>query len=730
MYRDFFHTLKTKYNIHLNPQQQEAVCHKDGPAIVLAVPGAGKTTVLICRTANLILHHKIDAKNILSLTFSNASAKDMKDRFYRVFGDKIDVNVYFSTIHGFALSIIKRYAAIHQIKYTIIEGKNAPVHKAILLKQFYHQVNKEFLNDDQLEALSNAIGYVKNAMIDTKDFSSHTFEIDGFQQIYVLYEKYKRKNNYIDFDDMLHLALKILQSNPHLLNQYQKHYPYIQVDEAQDTSKLQHTIIRLLVHPKNNIFMVADDDQSIYGFRGAFPKALLQFDRTYKHAKTFFMEQNYRSTHDIVTVSNAFIKSNSERYAKHLFTKNQGNQPIAIIHVANEREQTNYIVDQLKHTKALYDTAILFRNNISAIPFIDQLERNNIAFYMRGLNMHFFNHWIVQDIIAFFDLALNPYDMNAFERIYFKMNGYISKAILHTIKHQHLYQSVFDRLLNYEDLRSYQKDNLLRLRSDFVSLSKKKPLEAILFIENDLTYKKYLQSHCQRMRYSYESMNMILSHLKILASEAATLIEFLQRFHELQKIIEASKYNKNKSAVVLSTIHSVKGLEFDDVYMVDLIDGQFPTKNSIDLLEEEDVSSLEEERRLFYVGMTRARKMLTLLVMDFKEEMMVKPSRFVKEVKKCMAQCYPNDIIKTIDTKGFYKKHQKHYSFKNLENNSIIHHDYTVGMPVYHEKFGKGIVTSIHKDVIQIDFDAVGRRNLSLSICLEQKILQIQSSTG
>lgn len=687
LHRNFFHILKNKYHIQLNQQQQEAVCHKDGPAIVLAVPGAGKTTVLICRTANLILHHKIRPQNILSLTFSNASARDMKDRFYHVFGDRIHQNVYFSTIHGFALRVIKRYAAMHQIQYAIIEGKNAPIHKAVLLKQIYHQVNKAFLNDDKLDELSNLLGYVKNAMISPKNFSKHHFEIDGFQQIYTLYENYKRKNHYIDFDDMLELALKILENNPYLLTQYRRHYPYVQVDEAQDTSKLQHAIIRLLVHPQNNIFMVADDDQSIYGFRGAFPEALLQFNRTYQHAKTFFMEQNYRSSQDIVTVSNQFIKSNVERYEKHLFTENQRNEPIAIIQVANEREQTHYIINDLKHTKALCNAAILFRNNISAIPFIDQLERNNIAFYIRSFHMVFFNHWIVQDIIAFFDLALNPYDLDAFERIYYKMNGYISKTILHTIKHQHLYQPVFDRLLNCQDLKTYQKDNFIRLRSDFVSLSKKKPLEAILFIEKDLTYKKYLQSHCQRMGCSYESMHMILSYLKMIASETATLMEFLQRFSELQKVIETAKYNKNKNAVVLSTIHSVKGLEFDQVYMIDLIDGQFPTKHSIDLLDDGDVSSLEEERRLFYVGMTRAKKILTLLVMDFKEDTIVKPSRFVKEVKECMAQCYPKDGIKSVGFKSSYKKWKNQSDSQDPKKTSLIQHPYGVGMPVYHQKF-------------------------------------------
>lgn len=715
----FFHLLQTEHNIHLNNQQRQAVLHKDGPCLTLAVPGSGKTTSLICRTAHLILNHHIHPSNILSVTFSRASAKDMKKRFYEVFGKVVRQNVYFSTIHRLALRIVSRYAKMNHFEYTIIEGDNSPIQKNVLLKKIYQQVNHSFPNEDELEALLSTISFVKNSMIPIKEFVSYDFEISNFKEIYTHYESYKKKHHLIDFDDMLSLAFKILQKNNQLLSQYRKQYPYIQVDEAQDTSKVQHEIIKLLTFPRNNLFMVADDDQSIYGFRGAYPQALLDFSKTYKDSRVFFLEKNYRSSQEIVTISNTFIQTNTERYFKNMHTDNEDCAPISVVNVQNATDQLNYLLEEINQNRGI--TAILYRNNLSAVPLIDTLERDRIPFSMQGFNMSFFKHWLAKDIFAFLDLSLNPYDIASFERIYYKMNGYISKASVSFIKEQPRSISVFDYLVGFPDLKPYQKKNLKRLKEDFHSLSHMKPLAALNFIEKDLAYKKYLKSNCQRLKCSYENVLFIFTQLKIIASKTDSIINFMERFNEIQKILYATKNKKENTSIHLSTVHSSKGLEFDHVYLIDLVDGQFPPKSKIDHLEEEETMYLEEERRLFYVGMTRAKKSLSLVVPKFQDGAYMRPSPFLGEVKKCVDECFPK--LKDLSYTSKKNTYSKGIASIIKQTNPSISHPFKIDTFVQHKVFGTGIIKAIDGDIAQIDFKNLGIRGLSLRICIEQNVL-------
>lgn len=246
----------------LNDQQKDAVLHKDGPAIILAVPGAGKTTVLISRTANLILNHDINPRNILSITFSKASAYDMKERFTSIFGQEIGKTTNFSTIHSFAFNLIRNFARENGLVMNLIEGSNSSISKYNLIRAIYRQVNNLFLNEDKLEELLNTIGYVKNMMIPVDEFYKHrNFSIKNFDKIYIAYEEYKKENNLIDFDDMLTMSYEILCNHPKILKSYQDRYKYIQVDEGQDTSKIQNAIIKLISSRNNNLFIVADDDR-------------------------------------------------------------------------------------------------------------------------------------------------------------------------------------------------------------------------------------------------------------------------------------------------------------------------------------------------------------------------------------------------------------------------------------------------------------------------------------
>lgn len=679
----------------LNEQQKDAVLHKDGPAIILAVPGAGKTTVLISRTANLILNHKVNPRNILSITFSKASAYDMKDRFISIFGEDIGRCTNFSTIHSFAFFLIRDYARENNINLNLIEGNNSAVNKIKLIKDIYRQVNNAFLNEDKLDELLNLIGFVKNMMIDPNQFNEHdNIKIKNFDKIFMSYEKYKKENSLIDFDDMLTMAFDILKNNSDILNKYQERYKYIQVDEGQDTSKIQNEIIRIISCKNNNLFLVADDDQSIYGFRGAYPEELLVFEEKYPNAKVFFMEENYRSTKNIVSVCDSFIKQNKNRYNKNLFTKNEGLDPVTIAKLKKQEDQYNYILEEIKNLSNFSEVAILFRNNLSSISIIDYLDRFDIPIYMKDSKLHFFNHWVVLDILCFLNLAIDDSDDNSFEKIYYKMNAYISKLALNFIKSKDKSKSVFDRLVEFSGFKSFQIDNIKRIKLKFKSILKKSPIDAIEFIENDLDYIKYLQKNCKNFGYSFENVNTILFHLKQIASGTSSVYEFIAKLDSLQDIIKNAKENKNSSSVTLSTIHSAKGLEFDKVYILDLVEGDFPSLNSLELHNLGDCELLEEERRLFYVGMTRARKNLTLLSFNFRNNERVFYSSFINELETLM------NLVKA-----------QNHSFK-------------VGTKINHIKFGEGIVKDIDKSSIAIRFENGTIKQLSLDICLQKNLLR------
>lgn len=611
--------------------QKNAIKHVEGPALILAVPGAGKTTVLIHRTANLILNHKVSPERILSITFSRASANDMKRRFNTDFPSISSIPIQFSTIHSFCFSLIKEYAYINRIKYTLIEDSRNPTNKYNLIKKIYLETNNQYITEEKLESLLNSIGYIKNMMFTVDEFLKHNkTDIDNFKTIYNLYESYKRDNNLIDFDDMLTRALEILLNNQYLLDKYRSKYDFVQVDEGQDTSKAQMEIIKLISAPENNLFIVADDDQSIYGFRGAYPQSLFEFKTIYTNAQLFFMEENYRSSKNIVSVSNNFIKKNTLRYIKNIFTKNLAIEPISIVKFNSIDDEYSYIIDDLKD-KDLSDSCILYRNNLSAIGIMEVFERNNISFYMRDTNLRFFNHWMIQDIINFMIFSQDTSNIQVYETIYYKKKGYISKKQLNYAKTLNYNLSVFDRIADFPGISSFYKKTLRELKLDFKKLSKLSPTKAINFIEYNLEYERYLKENSMKFGYTYDTLKTTLYYLKLIANKSNSLDDLLNRLKYLQHLCNNSKNTEN--AVTLSTVHSAKGLEFSNVYMIDLIDGDFPSISSIEASEKGQYDLIEEERRLFYVGMTRAKHYLTLITMNNVGDKKVSPSRFLLELE-------------------------------------------------------------------------------------------------
>lgn len=615
----------------LSKEQSNAVNHIKNPALVLAVPGAGKTTVLIHRTYNLINNLNINPLNILSITFSKASALDMKNRFINTFPDINSKDVHFSTIHAFCYRLISEYSYRSDKKYKLIEDASG-VNKFVLLKNIYLHVNKSYITEEKLESLINSIGYVKNMMLDVDDFLKlYKLDINNFKDIYNKYEYYKRENNLLDFDDMLSISWEILNKDPYLLNKYRERYKYIQVDEGQDTSKLQLEIIKLLASPNNNLFIVADDDQSIYGFRGAYPKGLLDFEKDFKGGKLYFMEENYRSSSNIVRICNDFIKTNSLRYKKNIFTLNSSFEPINIVKVNSLSDEYDYLIKDLQD-KNLEDTSILYRNNLSSIGLMETLSKNNIPFFTQDRKLKFFNHWVIKDIIDFVNFSNNPSDLDLFEKFYYKMKGYISKKQINYAKTLHKNLNVFDRIMDFPDIKQYQKRNIRNLKMDFKRLSNLNISDAIDFIEENLEYGAYLKDNSIKFGSVYDNLSTLLFYLKLISNDCTSLEALIDKLDFLEDLCANS--HKNKKGINLSTIHGAKGLEFENVYIVDLIDGDFPSASSIEDFKLGNINNLEEERRLFYVGMTRAKKHLTLLTMKSINGNSRDPSRFITELEK------------------------------------------------------------------------------------------------
>lgn len=612
----------------LSNSQKSAIAHFNGPALILAVPGAGKTTVLIHRIANLINEHSINPKNILSITFSKSSANDMKDRFNKLYPSIRDV--HFSTIHSFAYSIVNNYGIKNNKRYTLLESEKSPISKYELLKKLYYNNNHRAITDEKLETLATNISFVKNMLLEKDEIKEYLdTDVEKFIDIYYQYEIYKDEKNLIDFDDMLTLCLEILKSDGIILSYYRDIYKYIQVDEAQDTSKVQIEIIKLLAYPNNNLFIVADDDQSIYGFRGAYPEELFHFEEIYNNSKIFYMEDNYRSTKNIVTVSSRFINQNNLRFKKTIVTDNPIKDPINISKVVNLEKQYDFLVKNLIENDDYNNTAILYRNNLSAIGVMNSLSKNNIPFYNRDTKLRFFNHFILRDISNFLRLSYDTTNIGYFERIYFKMRGFTSRIQLDYIKKMSSQGSVFSKLLEIPDLNSFYQNNFYELEKDFNRLSKLEFKKAVSFIEYQLGYEDYLRDSAKKFGQTYESLKNILQLIKIIGEECVDLDEFLNKIKNLNNLAKNKKY----SGITLSTIHSAKGLEFNNVYIIDMIKGEFPNNKSLEKYLDNDIKAYEEERRLFYVAMTRAKDKLTLIVPANKTPIF-ESSIFIDELRK------------------------------------------------------------------------------------------------
>lgn len=619
------YNISWKVTMEYSIQQKRAIEHKDGPALVLAVPGAGKTTVLLERINNLI-KSGVDDQSILVMTFSKAQALDMEARFLKI---NKSSKVHFSTIHSFAYAIVRNHARKNASTVNLIEASES-YNKYSLLYKFHYQVNKTMITDEDMEEFFRVSGYIKNTLLNYDVYKKlYGRSIKNFEQIYHLYESFKQEHNLIDFDDMLVLALKILQENDDMLSMLQNKYKYVQIDEGQDSSLVQLKIVSLIAKPDNNIFIVADDDQSIYGFRGASSKQLLDFKKIYKDSSIYLMEDNYRSAKNIVSLSNKLIKNNKNRYGKNLKSVNELEDKIEIINAKNTRIQTNHVIKKaLEYTKKGESVAILYRNNISSINYINAFEDND-PFYIKDGKMAFYTHFIISDVIDILNFSMDRSDIKSFEKIYYKLNMYLKKDFINQIKNMDPSMDIISRLEECDGVNRFymEKFDLLDFFVDKIRSSNVDKALEIIF--DQLGYGEYLEELSRRNKTPMITYKRVIDTIFNVSKGLKKLKDLEEKFIYLKtKQKEHSKYS---SPITLSTIHGAKGLEYDNVFLIDMIEDEFPSAFS---LKSDDPDILEEERRLFYVAMTRARKRLSIISLKNLAKGKAEISMFIKEIIK------------------------------------------------------------------------------------------------
>lgn len=560
-YQDF----KDKYDISLNRQQERAVQAIEGSVLLLAVPGSGKTTTLATRIGYMILCKNVDPSSILALTYTNKGADEMRQRLDKKFGEDFSKKLKICTINSLCNGILKQ-SGYNKMVPDAGKVKN-------LLMDIYKRINGEYALETDVIDMESEISYIKNMMVSDDEISQYNWNTDGLERIYHEYVSTFERNGWIDYDDQLIHALRILREDDSLLSLYRNTYRYISVDEAQDTSRIQHEIIKLIAGD-NNIFMVGDEDQSIYGYRGAYPKALLEFSDHYKNPFVLKMETNYRSLKQIVAKSNAFIDNNKNRIEKEMVASRKDEGIVDVIDCESRSDQFAKLSQICEAEDG--EIAIIYRNNDTAIPLIDLLERKGISYSINKMNETFFSGHIINDIKDILNFAHDQENTQLFMKIYYKFSLMIKKDRAEYACNYSRIRGT--KLLDefVEQCKYTKGDKLAQSRAarfvcDIRSLVSMAPAQAIEMISM-MGYRQ----HAMERGYGAEKIELV----KTLAEQEKTIPDFLKRLVDLQSIVEKKRNDKNPNRITLSTIHSCKGMEFEKVYIVDAVDRILPSYKS------------------------------------------------------------------------------------------------------------------------------------------------------
>ncbi len=607
--------------------QSEAIRHQDGPLLVLAGPGSGKTTVVTKRVQYLVQDCHISPSSILVITFTKAAATEMKERFLRLVEQSEEKpqgygNVLFGTFHAVFFNILK-------LSYGFTAAN-------ILREETRYQYMKEIVDrlkleiDDENEFISGVLGeisLIKNERISLEHYFSKNCAEDIFRKIFASYEQRKRNARLIDFDDMLSYTWELLTKRPDILEAWQKKFRYILVDEFQDINRLQYDILRLLAQPENNLFIVGDDDQSIYRFRGAKPEIMLNFQKDFPTAGRVLLNDNFRSTRQIVNAAGRVIRKNQSRFAKEITARGGEGPGVRILAFEDQQQECLYLLKEMQEYKknggAWQQMAVLYRTNTQPRLLIQKFMEFNVPFRVRDQVPNLFEHWIAKNLFCYIRLACGSKLRKDLLPVLNRPKRYMNRECLN------------DEIICWEYMMDYYKDKpyvcdkIERLQYDLKMLGRMGPFAAINYIRHVMGYEEYLKEYAEFRRMNAEDLMEVLNELQESARAYKTYDEWFAYMERYKKEMDEMRKRQQevKEGVHLATMHSSKGLEYDKVFILDAAEGITPYKKAV--LD----ADLEEERRMFYVAMTRAKKELTICwaKKQFSHELTV--SRFVEEMK-------------------------------------------------------------------------------------------------
>ncbi len=675
---------------NLNEEQRQAVLYHDGPLLILAGAGSGKTRVLTTKVAYLIKEKKVSPYEILAITFTNKAAKEMKDRLYLLIGD-ISKNIQVSTFHSFGLRLLRDncQALGYDRNFVIMDSDDSlTVIKKIIKELDY---DPKVYNP---RGIRNKISSCKNEMIMPKDYEKYAVS-EYEKAVLNIYEKYEeklKKNNSVDFDDLLILPIRLFKENKQILEKYQDKFKYVLIDEYQDTNEAQYMLTKMISQKHRKITCVGDDSQSIYSFRGANYKNILNFENDYKDAKIILLEQNYRSTKNILNAANDVIRNNKARKDKNLWTSNEEGEKIKYYRAYNERDEAQYVIRKIKEligkNEDYQNIAILYRTNAQSRILEEEMLKENLPYRVIG-SFYFYSRKEIKDLIAYLRLIHNPKDNVSLLRV---INTPKRGIGLKTI----------DNLTQRADL---ENKSIYEVIDSGKELDFKNTIEKLRSIKEDLTLTELIDKvlDASLMRSELESEKTLESEVRLenleefksitkSFEEREGLISLEDFLLEISLISDVEEYKDDDNRVSLMTVHSVKGLEFNHVFVVGLEEGIFPHLNS--LMEN---SELEEERRLCYVAITRAKKTLHFVNAKrrtlFGKDQVNPPSRFINEVS--------SDLIESNVEKQEHEIEEKVNINEMFREENI---DYNIGDYVYHETFGAGKVVEVTNTLVSVAF--------------------------
>lgn len=612
----------------LNRGQDEAIKHGNGPCMVLAPPGSGKTLIVTERTRYLIEESGVRPDQILVITFTRYAAREMKERFERLTAGK-NYPVTFGTFHSIFYGILKCAYGIGA--NNLMSEKESSVLLQKVLDQTDIESTPEVEDEEELvRELLREVGMVKNGLCHLKDFHSKYLTQDEFAEVFRSYEHQKKELKKFDFDDMLVQCYALFRKKPEILQGWQKRFQYILIDEFQDINRVQYEVIRMLAAPRYNLFVVGDDDQSIYGFRGAKPELMLYMKQEFPSLRTISLTVNYRSTEFITGAAARVILHNDTRFYKRVQSFRGRGQNVHVQEVLDEQEEAQYVTEEIqkKLDQGIKpgEIAVLFRAAVQARMISEILSEHRIPFEMRDYVTNFYRHFIVKDMMAYLQLAAGKRDRSLFLTICNRPLRYLAR------------NSMENRQVNFEDLRKFycDKDWMLDIIDQFdvdVRMMKNMaPYAAIQYIRKKIGYDDFLKEYAEKHQISWKKLMDVMAELEERSKNFKSydeweihIAKYTQELEEQQAKARKIK-GERENKVQLMTIHSAKGLEFEDVFVIHANEGEIPHQKA------EKKDEIEEERRLFYVALTRAKNNLCISYITQKNGNSIKPSRFVEEL--------------------------------------------------------------------------------------------------